>query len=133
MANDLSFSADSEELTDLCFITVCTLFLVANIDLPSKHLVKESHDNMLHHYDTTLTALVLAFVHTELVPGLNPGMLLGPQSGIDPGINAIRQFSGTNVQCERGLCVCRFCLIPKGYNTHQFLFFAELYNQILSL
>ncbi len=34
---------DSEELPDLCFIPVYTFFVV-NIDLPSKHLVKESHD-----------------------------------------------------------------------------------------
>ncbi|KTG01637.1 hypothetical protein cypCar_00033797 [Cyprinus carpio] len=45
LANDLSFSTDSEELPDLCFITVCTYFFVANVDLPSKHPVKESHDN----------------------------------------------------------------------------------------
>ncbi len=63
--NDFSFSADGEELPDLCFIPVYTFFVV-NIDLPSKHPVKESHDNVRQ-----------AFVHTELVPGLNPAMLLG--------------------------------------------------------
>ncbi len=44
-------------------------------------------DRPNHHYDTHFTALVLAFVHTELVLGLNPAMLLGPQPGIDPRIN----------------------------------------------
>ncbi len=54
-----------------------------NVDLPSKHPVKESHDNA----SSAFTALVLAFVHTALVLGLNPAMLLGPQPEIDPGIN----------------------------------------------
>ncbi len=47
-ANDLRFSLDSEELPDRCFITVCTYFFVGNIDLHSKHPVKESHDNVRH-------------------------------------------------------------------------------------
>uniref|UniRef100_A0A8C1SEH1 Ig-like domain-containing protein n=1 Tax=Cyprinus carpio TaxID=7962 RepID=A0A8C1SEH1_CYPCA len=47
----------------------------------------ESRDNVRHHYGTPFTVLVLAFVHTALVPGLNPAMLLGPRPGINPGIN----------------------------------------------
>ncbi len=35
----------------------------------------------------TLYGIDPAFVHTALVPGLNPAMLLGPQPGINPGIN----------------------------------------------
>ena len=31
--------------------------------------------------------IITAFVHTARVPGLNTAMLLGPQHGIDPGIN----------------------------------------------
>ncbi len=42
---------------------------------------------MRHHCDTPFTAWCPAFVHTTLVPGLNPAMLLGPQPGINPGIN----------------------------------------------
>ena len=49
-------------------------------------MLKESCDSVCHHYDT---ALVLAFVHTALVPGLNPAMLLGPRPGINPGVNPI--------------------------------------------
>ncbi len=35
----------------------------------------------------TLYGIDPAFVHTALVPGLNPAMLLGPKPGINPGIN----------------------------------------------
>ncbi len=49
-----------------------------------------------HHYDTLFYGIDTAFVHTALVPGLNPAMLLGPQPGIDPGIN-----SGTCLRSHR--------------------------------
>ncbi len=47
LVSDFSFSTDGEELPDLCFIQVY-IFLVVNIDLPSKHTVRESHDNARH-------------------------------------------------------------------------------------
>ncbi len=92
-----------------------TYFRRVNVDLPSKHPVKQSNDKVRHHYDTPFTALI-RLLFTQLVPGLNPAMLLGPQPGINPGINpgtCLRshrrhsaifwQFSRTNMQCERGL------------------------------
>ncbi len=57
----------------------------------------ESASSLRH----TLYGIDPAFVHTALIPGLNPAMLLGPQPGINPGINPgkclrshRRQFSG---------------------------------------
>ena len=77
-ANDLSVSAESEELTDLCFITVCTYVFVGNVDLPSKQPVKKSRDNARHHFDTELD---LAFVHTALVPDRLPQCYYVPDPG----------------------------------------------------
>ncbi len=58
------------------------IFRRVNVDLPSKHPVKQSNDKVRHHYDTLVTALIR--LHTALVPGLNPAMLLGPNPGSIP-------------------------------------------------
>ncbi len=63
LTNNFSFSADSEKLPDLCFILVCTFFLVNSYVL-SKLPVKESHDNVRHQPVTPFMALV---VHTALI------------------------------------------------------------------
>ncbi len=33
-------------------------FCHVNVDLPSKQLIKQSHDKVRHHYDTPFTALI---------------------------------------------------------------------------
>ncbi len=86
LSNDYSFSADSEELPDRCFIPVYTFFVMWTLICLQNTPVKQSNDKVRHHYDT-LYGIDPAFVHTAHVPGLNPAMLLGPQPGINPGIN----------------------------------------------
>ncbi len=53
----ISASARIVRSSDRCFIPVYTFFVV-NVDLPSKHPVKQSNDKVRHHYDAPFTALI---------------------------------------------------------------------------
>ncbi len=105
LENDFSFSADSEELPDCCFILVYT-FSSCERWSAFKNPVKQLNDKVRHHYHTLVTALIRLFVHTALVPGLKPGNVTRSQPGINPGtcLRSHRRHTifRTNVQCEKG-------------------------------
>ncbi len=82
------------------------IFHRVNVDLPSKQPGKTVERQSASSLPHTRYGIDPAFVHTALVPGLNPAMLLGPNPGSIPGRVCVHtegtQFSGTNVQCEKG-------------------------------